>query len=497
MDPRTEYMLLQTRRQFFSRCCQTVGGCVGLAGLHTLLPPAVAQAVAAATGSDTGGAASLGLLGAPHFAPRAKRIIYLFMSGAPSQFETFDYKPGLKDYFDVDLPESIQKGQRLTTMTSGQDRFPMVGSKYAFSQHGANGTWISELLPHTAGVVDDLCIVRSMHTDAINHDPAITFMQTGHEQPGRPSMGAWLSYGLGTENSDLPAFIVLHSTWTGRPEAQALFNRLWGTGFLPSEYQGVSLRSSGDPVLFLNNPPGVSDARRRQMLDRLAELNHMQSQAIGDPETNARIEQYEMAYRMQASVPELMALEGEPDSTFELYGPDARKPGTFAANCILARRLAERDVRFIQIYHRGWDQHANLPKDLPNNCHDIDQPCAALLTDLKQRGLLDDTLVIWGGEFGRTVYCQGPLTKENYGRDHHPRCFTMWMAGGGVRGGYVHGTTDEFSYNIVKDPVHVHDLNATVLALMGVDHEKLVYRHQGRDYRLTDVHGRVVDELMA
>jgi hypothetical protein len=495
MDPRVEYQLLRTRRQFFSQCCETVGGAMGLAGLAAMLPASVTQAAAAATGANS--VVGPGLLGAPHFAPKAKRIIYLFMSGAPSQLETFDYKPGLREYFDVDLPASVQKGQRLTTMTSEQTRFPMVGSKFRFDRHGDHGAWVSELLPHTAGVVDDLCIIRSMHTDAINHDPAITFMQTGHEQPGRPSMGAWLSYGLGTENSDLPAFIVLHSTWTGRVEAQALFNRLWGTGFLPSEYQGVSLRSSGDPVLFLNNPPGVTDTRRRQMLDRLASLNEIQAQTIGDPETNARIEQYEMAYRMQASVPELMELESEPDSTFELYGPDARKPGTFAANCILARRLAERDVRFIQIYHRGWDQHANLPTDLSDQCRDIDQPCAALLTDLKQRGLLDDTLVIWGGEFGRTVYCQGALTKENYGRDHHPRCFSMWMAGGGVRGGYVHGATDEFSYNIVENPVHVHDLNATVLSLMGLDHEKLVYRHQGRDFRLTDVHGKVVQDLLA
>jgi uncharacterized protein (DUF1501 family) len=491
MDPLLEHHLLVTRRQFFGDCCRSVTGGVGLAALASLLAP---SGTAAAAGDVPGG---LGVLGAPHFTPRAKRIIYLFMSGGPSQIDLFDYKPTLNAYFDADLPESIRMGQRITTMTSIQDRLPVAPSKFAFRRTGRSGAWVSELLPHTARIVDRLAIVKTVHTDAINHDPAITFMQTGAQQPGRPSMGAWLSYGLGTENRDLPAFIVLHSSWTGRKSAQALFNRLWGTGFLPSEYQGVALRSVGDPVLYLSNPPGVSDASRRSMLDRLARLNRTHFDAIGDPETNARIAQYEMAYRMQASVPELMSLDDEPDEVFELYGPDARTPGTFAANCILARRLAERDVRFVQIYHRGWDQHENLPVDIANQCRDVDQPCAALITDLERRGLLDDTLVIWGGEFGRTVYCQGPLTKVRYGRDHHPRCYTMWMAGGGARAGTVYGETDDFSYNIVRDPVHVHDLNATILHLMGIDHERLTYKFQGRGFRLTDVHGEIVAPLIA
>ena len=491
MDPVLENSLLVTRRQFFDRCCDSISRGVGMAALGSLV--GVPSLDALAGQPDPG----LGLLGSPHFAPKAKRVIYLFMSGAPSQMDMYDYKPKMQEYFDKELPESIRQGQRLTTMTSGQDRFPIAPSKYKFKQYGQSGAWISELLPHTASMVDDLCIINSMHTEAINHDPAITFMMTGGQQPGRPSMGAWLSYGLGSVNNELPAFVVLHSTWTGRPEAQALYNRLWGTGFLPSEYQGVALRSKGDPVLYLSNPPGIDDQSRRRMLDRLSMINREHYEAIGDPETNARIAQYEMAYRMQASVPELTDLSDEPDHVFDMYGPDARKPGTFAANCLLARRLAERDVRFVQVFIRGWDHHFNLPTDLPNSCRDIDQPSMALVKDLKQRGMLDDTLVIWGGEFGRTVYCQGALTKENYGRDHHPRCFSIWMAGAGIKPGIVHGETDDFSYNITRDPVHVHDLNATVLAQMGIDHERLTYRFQGRDFRLTDVHGRIVKDILA
>ena len=491
MDPVLENSLLVTRRQFFDRCCDSISRGVGMAALGSLV--GVPSLDALAGQPDPG----LGLLGSPHFAPKAKRVIYLFMSGAPSQMDMYDYKPKMQEHFDKELPESIRQGQRLTTMTSGQDRFPIAPSKYKFKQYGQSGAWISELLPHTASMVDDLCIIKSMHTEAINHDPAITFMMTGGQQPGRPSMGAWLSYGLGSVNNELPAFVVLHSTWTGRPEAQALYNRLWGTGFLPSEYQGVALRSKGDPVLYLSNPPGIDDQSRRRMLDRLSMINREHYEAIGDPETNARIAQYEMAYRMQASVPELTDLSDEPDHVFDMYGPDARKPGTFAANCLLARRLAERDVRFVQVFIRGWDHHFNLPTDLPNSCRDIDQPSMALVKDLKQRGMLDDTLVIWGGEFGRTVYCQGALTKDNYGRDHHPRCFSIWMAGAGIKPGIVHGETDDFSYNITRDPVHVHDLNATVLAQMGIDHERLTYRFQGRDFRLTDVHGRIVKDILA
>ncbi|MEM7260391.1 MAG: DUF1501 domain-containing protein [Planctomycetota bacterium] len=439
---------------------------------------------------------TLGQLPILHHAPKAKRVIYLFMSGAPSQLETFDYKPGMAEWFDKELPDSIRMGQRITTMTSGQSRFPCVGSKFGFSQHGQHGAWVSDLLPYTASVVDDLCIVKSMHTEAINHDPAITYIQTGHQLPGRPSMGSWLSYGLGSENADLPSFVVLHATWTGRREAQALYSRLWGTGFLPSEHQGVALRSQGDPVLFLSDPPGVDSRTRRRMLDGLSELNAMHLEQTGDLEINARIAQYEMAYRMQTSVPDLVDLSDEPEETFDLYGPESRTPGTFASSCLLARRLAERGVRFTQIFIRGWDQHANLPKDLPNQCRDVDQGSAALIKDLKRRGMLDDTLVVWGGEFGRTIYCQGRLTKDNYGRDHHPRCFSVWLAGGGVRPGIVYGETDEFSYNITENPVHIHDLNATILHNLGIDHTKLTYKYQGRDFRLTDVHGSVVHDIL-
>lgn len=430
-----------------------------------------------------------------HFAARAKRVIYLFQSGGPSQFEMMDYKPKLKELHGTELPDSIRQGQRLTGMTSGQKSFPVVAPKFKFSQHGSQGAWLSELLPHTGKIVDDLCIVRSMHTEAINHDPAITFMQTGSQQPGRPSMGSWLSYGLGSEAEDLPAFVVMISHGTGSDANQGLLDRLWGSGFLPSSHQGVKFRSGLDPVLYLNDPAGVDRELRRQMLDGLAKLNELQQQKDGDPEITARVKQYEMAFRMQSSVPSLTDLTDEPQSTLDLYGPNVKTPGSFAANCLMARRMVERGVRFVQLYHRGWDNHGNLPSNIPKQCSDIDRPQAALIADLKQRGLLDDTLVIWGGEFGRTVYSQGSL-QDDYGRDHHGRCFTMWMAGGGIKPGTVVGETDDFGYNIVSDPIHIHDLHATLLHCLGFDHERLTYRYQGRDFRLTDVHGRVIQNLL-
>ncbi|MBL6722253.1 MAG: DUF1501 domain-containing protein [Planctomycetes bacterium] len=432
-----------------------------------------------------------------HRAPKARSIIYLFMSGAPSQFETFDWKPKLRDMFDEDLPDSVVNGQRFTTMTSGQARFPIAPSAYDFERCGEAGTWISELLPWHKKMADDITVIRSVHTDAINHDPAITFIQTGSEQPGRPSLGSWLSYGLGTPNRDLPGFVVMTPRWTGRGDAQALYNRLWSAGFLPARHNGVALRSAGDPVLYLSNPPGVDADLRRKQLDRLAWLNEQTHDRVGDPETLARIDQYEMAYRMQTSVPELVDLGQERESVLSLYGPEAKNPGTFAHSCVLARRLVERGVPCIQIFIRGWDQHGNLRGDMPNACRDIDQPSYGLIQDLKQRGLLDQTLVVWGGEFGRTTYCQGALSKQNYGRDHHPRCYSMWMAGGGIKAGFNYGETDDFSYNIVKDPVSIHDLNATILHQLGFDHERLTARFQGRDFRLTDVHGRVVNEILA
>jgi hypothetical protein len=401
--------------------------------------------------------------------------------------DLWDYKPAMDDQFDKDLPDTIRKGQRLTTMTSGQGRFPVAPSKYKFAQHGKSGRWVSELLPWTAKVVDELAVVKSVWTEAINHDPAVTYICTGSQIPGRPSLGAWLSYGLGSLNENLPAFVVMTASWTGRKEAQALYNRLWGSGFLPSKHQGVALRAQGDPVLFLSNPDGVDGPARRRMLDALSKLNQKHLDEVGDPETQARISQYEMAYRMQTSVPDLLDLSKEPKEVLDLYGPDVHKPGTFAASCLLARRLAERNVRFTQIFHRGWDQHFNLTGDLPNQCHDVDQPCYALITDLKRRGLLDDTLVVWGGEFGRTIYCQGKLTRDNYGRDHHPRCFTIWMAGGGIKPGVEYGKTDDFCYNVVENPVHIHDLNATILHCLGVDHTRLTYKSQGLDVRLTGV----------
>ncbi len=431
---------------------------------------------------------------APHFAPRARRVIYLFMSGGPSQLETFDYKPLLNELTGKNLPDSVRMGQRLTGMSGHQATLPLAGSLYKFNRHGANGTWISELLPHTASLVDELCIVRSVYTEAINHDPAITFLQTGSEQSGRPSIGAWLSYGLGSDNQNLPAFVVLITR--GKTD-QPLYSRLWGSGFLPSRYQGVQFRASKDPVLHLTNPEGVSVEGRRQMLDRLRELTEHQQAVLADPELETRIAQYEMAFRMQRSVPDVVDTSKEPAQVLDMYGPDARKPGTFAYNCVLARRMAEQGVKFIQLYHQGWDQHGNLPRGIATQCRETDQPAAALVRDLQQRGLLEDTLVIWGGEFGRTNYSQGKLTATDYGRDHHPRCFSMWMAGGGARPGLVHGETCEFGYNVVKNPVHVRDFHATLLHLLGIDHERLTFKHQGRRFRLTDISGNVVREVLA
>jgi hypothetical protein len=487
MDPIQKHSELLTRRYFFGRAATGIG----TAALASLLND---RLLAAPT---SGSPIVNGILGRPHIPATAKRVIYLSMNGAPSQLETFDYKPKLNELFNADLPDSVRMGQRITTMTSGQSRLPIAPSVFKFNRHGQVGAWVSELLPHLAKIVDDLAIVRTVNTEAINHDPACTFVFTGAQRPGLPSMGAWVSYGLGSLNENLPTFVVLHSSWSSKRDAQAVFSRLWGSGFLPSKYQGVALRSAGDPVLYLSNPPGVDVASRRRMLDALAELNQKQLAEVGDPEINTRIAQYEMAYRMQTSVPELTDMSNEPKHVLDMYGPDVHIPGTVASNCLLARRLAERNVRFIQIFQRGWDHHGSLPTDMRLQCRDIDQPCAALVNDLKQRGMLEDTLVVWGGEFGRTVYCQGKLTREDYGRDHHPRCFSMWMAGGGVKPGIVYGETDDFSYNIVRDPVHVHDLNATMLHCLGINHQRLTYRFQGRDFRLTDVHGNVVGGLLA
>lgn len=430
----------------------------------------------------------------PHIPPKAKRVVYLFMSGGPSQFETFDYKPKLVDRAGQQLPDSIRKGQRLTGMSANQSSLPVVPSVFKFDKYGKSDTWVSELLPYTAQVVDELCIVKSLFSEAINHDPAITFLQTGNQLPGRPSIGSWVSYGLGSDNNNLPSFIVLVSK--NAPKDQPLYARLWGNGFLPSRHQGVQFRSGPDPVLFLNNPEGYDHTDRSQMLEYLSKINRLQNDVYMDPEVENRIAQYEMAYCMQTSIPDVLSIENEPDEVFELYGKDSRDPGTYAANCLMARKLLEKDVKFVQLYHQGWDSHGELPKNIAKQCKDTDQATAALILDLKRRGMLEDTLVIWGGEFGRTVYSQGKLSTDNYGRDHHPRCFTMWMAGAGVKAGYTYGETDDFSYNIVKDPVHVHDFHATLMHLMGVDHEKLVYKFQGRRFRLTDVHGNVVKELL-
>jgi hypothetical protein len=478
MNSFLEHAALMTRRHFFGRA--SLGP--GVVALASLL-------------ADNRFAASE--QSRPHVKARAKHVIYLFQSGAPSQMDLFDYKPALKDLRGTELPDSIRKGQRLTGMTATQTSFPVAPSKFRFARHGQSGAWISELMPHLSRVADDLCFIKSMYTEAINHDPAITFFQTGAQLAGRPSMGAWISYGLASENRDLPTFVALVSQGTGNPSDQPLYDRLWGSGFLPTRYQGVKLRSGGEPVLYLSDPPGLDRSMRRRMLDDLARLNQLRLAEQGDPEIATRIAQYEMAYRMQTSVPELTDLSREPKAILDLYGPEARKPGTYAANCLLARRLAERGVRFIQLFHKGWDQHTNLPKQIAGQCRDTDQPTAALLIDLKQRGLLDDTLVIWGGEFGRTVYCQGTLTAENYGRDHHPRCFTVFLAGGGIKAGLTHGETDDYCYNITRDPVHVHDLHATILHCLGIDHTRLTFLYQGRHHRLTDVHGRVVKDILA
>jgi hypothetical protein len=433
---------------------------------------------------------------ATQFAPTAKRVIYLFQSGAPSQIDLFDYKPALEAQRAKELPDSIRQGQRLTGMTATQTSFPVAPSLFGFAQHGESRAWVSELMPHTAGVVDHLCFIKSMNTEQINHDPAVTFCQTGFQLAGRPSIGSWLAYGLGSENKELPAFVVMISQGSGNRGDQPLYDRLWGSGFLPSKYQGVKFRAGGDPVLYLSNPPGIDSGMRRRYLDVLAQMNEANLHEYNDPEIATRISQYEMAFKMQTSVPELTDLSKESPRTFELYGPESRKPGTFAANCLLARRLAERNVRFIQLFHRGWDQHTNLPKQIRGQAQDTDQASAALITDLKERGLLKDTLVVWGGEFGRTVYSQGKLTADDYGRDHHPRCFTIWMAGGGIKPGLTFGETDDFSYNIVRDPVDIHDLHATILRTLGIDHTKLTFKFQGRHFRLTDVKGRIVNEVL-
>lgn len=444
-----------------------------------------------------GGAALSSLLNAEtHFPATAKRVIYLHQSGAPSQIDLFDYKPKLDKLHGTELPASIRNGQRITGMTSGQSSFPVARSIYKFNQSGQSGAWFSELIPHMAKIADEITIIKTLNTDAINHDPAITFIQTGSQQPGRPSIGSWVSYGLGSENQNLPAFVVLISQASGLNIDQPLFSRLWSSGFLPSNHQGVKFRSTGDPVLYLSDPAGVDRETRRNMLDSMSKLNHDNAQAYGDPEIETRIAQYEMAYRMQTSVPELMDLSKEPQHVLDMYGPDVRKPGSYASTCLLARRLAERGVRFVQLYKRGWDQHDNLPRDLSLQCKAVDQPSAALVQDLKQRGMLDDTLVLWGGEFGRTVYCQGKLTDTNYGRDHHPRCFTVWAAGGGVKKGLTIGETDDYCYNVVSDPVHVHDLQATILKCLGVDHKRLTYKFQGRHFRLTDVAGNVITQML-
>lgn len=487
MDPIQNHFLSHTRRHFFGR---TACG-LGTAALANCMSPQLFANPSPELGTHGGSLPAL------HHAPKAKRVIWLFMADAPSQLDLYDYKPKLAEFFDKDLPESIRNGQRITTMTSGQARFPCAPSVFKFAQHGQCGSWVSELLPHISTIVDDITIIKSVNTEAINHDPAITYIQTGSQIPGRPSMGAWTSYGLGSPNKDLPSFVVLVSRLASGSQPQALFSRLWGSGFLPTKHQGVALRSSGDPVLYLSDPAGVDKGTRRKMLDGLAELNQQRFEEMGDPEITSRIAQYEMAYKMQTSVPDLVDISKEPKSVLDMYGPDVTNPGTFAYNCLLARRLAERGVPFTQVFLRGWDHHGGLPGAIRNLAPNCDQASAALVKDLKRLGMLDDTLVVWGGEFGRTVYSQGTLTKDNYGRDHHPRNFTMWMAGGGVKGGLTYGQTDDFSYNVTENPVHIHDLNATILHCLGVNHEKLTYKFQGRDFRLTDIHGKVVTGILS
>jgi hypothetical protein len=478
MDPVKNFLQYQTRRAFF----KTTGLAAGRIALASLMFPELFRSRASA--HPLSARVHPPLPGLPHFAPKARRLIYLFMNGAPSQIDLWDYKPKLAELFDTDLPDSIRNGQRLTTMTSGQKRFPVAPTIYKFAPHGQCGTMVSELLPHTAQVVDELAVIRSVYTEAINHDPASTYILTGNQIPGKPSIGAWLSYGLGSDADNLPAFVVMTPRWSAKRDAQALYQRLWGAGFLPSRHQGVALRSSGDPVLYLNNPQGVDPGARRTMLDGLDKLNQVTFERSGDPEIETRIAQYEMAFRMQTSIPELVDVSNEPKAVLDLYGPEVTQPGTFAASALLARRLIERGVRVVQLLHREWDHHTDLPRDLPLQCRDVDQACKALILDLKQRGLLDETLVVWGGEFGRTVYCQGELRHDNYGRDHHPRCYTMWMAGGGVKGGMVYGETDDFSYNVVRDPVHIRDINATILHQLGIDHNRLTYNFQGLDQKL-------------
>lgn len=486
-----DYVRLETRRQFFARGMNVLGmaALASLGGTSQLYG-------SEEKGSKTGIGAALT---ETHFPAKCKNIIYLHMVGGPPQQDLFDYKPRMNDWYDKDLPDSVRQGQRLTTMTSGQARFPIAPSKYKFAQHGKAGAWFSELLPNKAKMADDLCFVRSMHTEAINHEPAITYIQTGNQVTGRPCLGAWVSYGLGSLNQNLPTFVVMMARASNQEQVQAISARLWSAGYLPGEHAAVSFRTSGDPILFINNPPGVPTDIRRKTLDGLKQLNELNYKLIGDPETHTRIQQYEMAFRMQASVPELTAIDKEPESTYKLYGEDAKKPGTFANTALMARRLVERGVRFVQIYHNNWDTHANVGGRLPMQCKDVDQACYGLIQDLKSRGLLDSTLVIWGGEFGRTIYSQGQLSHTNYGRDHHPRCFTIWMAGGGIRPGTVFGETDDFSYNIIKDPVHIRDFHATVLHLLGIDHERFTYRYQGLDQRLTSViePARVVKEILA
>lgn len=491
MNPLFDYQLLETRRQFFGDTGLRLGGL------------ALALLGAKGAGSKVRAAAAPErvhppLPGLPHFAPKAKNLIYLHMNGAPSQLDLWDYKPGLQAQFDKDLPDSVRMGQRITTMTSGQSRLPVAPSMFKFNQAGNCGRWISELLPYTSGIVDDIALVKTVHTNAINHDPACTFVMTGSEVAGKASLGSWLAYGLGSENNDLPAFVVLTPTWSSKSAAQALFTRMWSSGFLPGRYNGVALRSIGDPVLFIQNPPGVSGSDRRVMLDALNQLNERSFQEFGDPEIQTRIAQYEMAFRMQSSVPELVDFGKESAATVALYGDDVKKPGTYAASALLARRMVERGVRCVQILHRGWDQHGSLPSEIKAQCKDIDQATAALITDLKQRGLLNDTLVVWGGEFGRTVYSQGTLKRDDYGRDHHPKNFCMWMAGGGIKGGISYGETDDFSYNPVENPVHINDLNATLLHCLGIDHNRFTYKFQGLDQRLTGVEpSSVVKDLLA
>ena len=483
MDPLEDHYLNVTRKQFFAKTAAGIGG-LALGSLMN-------QSLLANSPLERG------LLGAPHFPAKAKRVIYLFQNGGPAQQDLFDYKPGLLEKYDQDLPDSVRGNQRITGMTSRQARFPIVPSIFKFNKHANNqdGLWVSELYPYTAQIAKEICVVKSMHTSAINHEPGITVLQTGSELPGRPSFGSWASYGLGSANENLPGFVVMISQAQGG-NVQTVSSRLWGSGFLPGEHQGVNLRGAADPVLFLNDPSGIERQDRRRMLDFLAKRNQEEAQRSKDPDVTARIAQYEMAYRMQMSVPELTDFSGESAETLAMYGPNVQKPGAYAYNCLMARRLSERGVRFIQLYNRGWDQHNNLPRDLKKQAAASDQPQAALIKDLKQRGMLDDTLVIWGGEFGRTTYGQGGLSKTNYGRDHHPRCFTMWFAGGGIKPGISYGRTDDYGYNIVENPVHVHDLHATLLHLMGINHEQLTYRHQGRDFRLTDVHGHVMSDLL-